>query len=107
MDGIQTKGQKQVTDEQFYEICALFDRYSRTTAVKLARPIIKNRADQTIYQRGRDMGLTTGQLLKAIVVDGFSIVCTTPCSDKEVDAWIATRPKWKASGSQNPQRAAN
>ena len=87
----RSKGYKQVTDAEFEYICSLFDKHSRTRAVKLARPIISGRKDQTIYQTGRDLGLKNGLQLKAIAVDGFSIVSTTHYTQAEIDEWMAKR----------------
>lgn len=86
-----TKGFKQVDDETFDQICDRFDMYSRTTAVRIVRPIISARSDKRIYQSGRDLGLRNGMTLRAIAVDGFSIVPMTQSTQGEVDEWLAKR----------------
>lgn len=80
-----SKGIKRLTDKQFMQICDFFKSHPKTIAVKLARPIINNRKDTYIYESKSDMGVENGMTFKAIGVDGFSIVGSTPVTIKEAE----------------------
>lgn len=86
-----SKGIKLVSSDEFNAILHNFDTHKKTRAVKMSRPIVRNRADKHIYHYKDETGAPEGMTFRAIGVDGFSVAENVLVTFEEADKWVESR----------------